>query len=129
MLELPPLVQVIESTPVTKAIDAMVESRSSCAVVVDAAGKLKGIFTDRDCLLKMVKLGKPFDSVRIGEVMTADPVRETLECQVAYALNLMSVGGFRHLPLVDAQDTPVAVLAVKDVLDAIVKRFLNDMSL
>jgi CBS domain-containing protein len=42
---------------------------------------------------------------------------------LAYALNKMVIGGFRHVPIVDGERRPVAVISVKDVVEFIVDRF------
>ena len=46
---------------------------------------------------------------------------------IVYALNKMSVGGFRHVPLVDEERRPVGIISVKDIVDYIVDFFPNDV--
>lgn len=97
-----------------------------CVLVVDGNGKLQGIFTERDYVLKVYgeagAAGTP-----IGEYMTREPVVEHLEIPIAYALNLMSQGGFRHLPLVDDEGVPVGIISVKDVMDYIVSSYVDEL--
>ncbi|MCX7700262.1 MAG: CBS domain-containing protein, partial [Gemmataceae bacterium] len=45
----------------------------------------------------------------------------------AYALNMMSVGGYRHLPVVDRDGRPVAVLSVRDIVDYLVQLYPEDV--
>jgi CBS domain-containing protein len=85
------------------------------------------VFTERDVLSKVVPAKADIDKTRVADVMTADPECLTLEDGVAYALNKMSVGGFRHVPLVDAAGHPVGVVSVKDVVDYIVDFFPNEV--
>jgi len=40
---------------------------------------------------------------------------------VAYALNKMSVGRFRHVPVVDDRGAPVGMLTTRDLIDFIVE--------
>ena len=40
---------------------------------------------------------------------------------MAYALNKMSVGRFRHVPLVDADGAPVGMISIRDIVDFIVE--------
>ena len=42
---------------------------------------------------------------------------------IAYALNMMSIGGYRHVPLVDNARVPVGVISVKDLVGYIVRFF------
>jgi CBS domain-containing protein len=40
---------------------------------------------------------------------------------VAYAVNKMSVGGFRHVPIVDDAGRPQGVVSARNVLDFVVE--------
>ena len=59
--------------------------------------------------------------------MTPDPEVLTPDAPIVYALNKMSVGGFRHVPLVDELQRPVGIVSVKDIIDYIVDFFPNDV--
>jgi len=116
-LALPP------TATVSDAVRMMREHRVGCVLVV-AVGRLVGILTERDLLLKLEQadLGRP-----LAELMTADPEVLSPDDPIVYALNKMSVGGFRHVPLVDAEGRPVGVISVKDIVDYIVDFFPNDV--
>ena len=101
----------------------MREHRVGCVLVVDA-GALVGILTERDLLMR-VDGHRSWRSIR--EVMTPDPETLSPDDPIVYALNKMSMGGFRHVPLVDADGHPVGVVSVKDVVDYIVDFFPNDV--
>jgi CBS domain-containing protein len=57
--------------------------------------------------------------------MTAKPVTERPDVSLAFALNLMSNGGFRHVPIVDQDNMPIGILSVKDVIDHIVQKMVQ----
>jgi CBS domain-containing protein len=57
--------------------------------------------------------------------MTKDPVREHPDASLAFALSVMSHGGFRHVPIVDQDDMPIGIVSVKDVVDYFVQRMLD----
>ncbi len=110
-----------------KTVEIMRTKRVGCLVVTDQAGKLLGIFSERDLIMK-VELDKPSRlNAPISEFMTPEPVSGTFDMTMAYALNLMSGGGFRHLPLVDNENLAVGIISVKDVVDYIVKTLVNDL--
>jgi CBS domain-containing protein len=70
-----------------------------------------------------------FDQMRsepISSVMTRDPVTQSVDCTIGFALTLMSEGGFRHIPVVDEAGYPISLLSVKEVMDFIVGRFIDD---
>ena len=126
---LPTLKQPVRVTPTTsirQAVEVMNERRVGCVLVVDA-GRLVGIFTERDVLRKVVTGGRDIDATPVGEVMTRDPECLTLDDGISYALNLMSDGGFRHIPLVDANGYPTGIVAMRNVVDYIVDMFPGEV--
>ena len=108
---------------VRDAIGIMREHRIGCVLVVENE-RLVGILTERDLLLK---LDATTLTARVHTMMTPDPETLAMEDPIAYALNKMSVGGFRHVPLVDRAGRPVGVLSVKDIVDYLVGFFPNDV--
>jgi CBS domain-containing protein len=116
-LALPP------TAPVRDAIRLMREHRIGCILVVEH-DRLAGIITERDLLLKLehADVAQP-----VRELMTPDPEVLHPDDPIVYALNKMSVGGFRHVPLVDADHRPVGIVSVKDIVDYIVAFFPNDV--
>ena len=92
-------------TSVLEAVTLMQEHRVGCVLVVRTA-KLKGIFTERDVLTSVV--GKAIDPAKtpVRKLMTPNPEYLRLTDSIAYALNKMSLGGYRHVPIVDADVEP-----------------------
>ncbi len=122
-------------TPITVSpettLDKVIEKLQSCKIggvlVVDQSKKLIGVFTERDCVQKVLGRGIDMSVTPVSAYMTKDPVAQTPDTTTAYALNLMSHGGFRHLPIVDQDNVPIGIISVKDVLDHIVESFFNDL--
>ena len=109
-------------TKVGDVVRRMQEHRIGCVLVV-AQGKIAGIFTERDLLLKVI--GAPYDleQTPVEEFMTNAPEAMRLIDTIAYALNKMSLGGFRHIPIVDDNGRPVGIVSVKDIVDYIAEFF------
>ncbi len=101
---------------VHEAVERMLAERQAGVLVVDAAGRLAGIFTERDVLTRVV--GKDRDSrrTRLADVMTASPEALTSRDRVAYAIHCMSVAGYRTVPLVDDERRPVGIVTATDVI-------------
>jgi CBS domain-containing protein len=59
--------------------------------------------------------------------MTPDPETLSVRSSVASALNMMSVGGFRHIPVVDDEHRPVFMIRVRDVVEFIVESFPREI--
>jgi len=107
----PPPLTVDPETPVSVAIARMQDAESDC-VLVTVDGRLVGIFTDRDAVVKAA--GRRLDSFDVRDFMTPDPVVLRADETLAVAINKMAVGGFRHIPIVEG-DRPVGLVAARDV--------------
>ena len=114
-------VQVSGELSVREAISLMNEHHTGCVLVVED-GKLAGIFTERD-LLRIVQEEIDTSAMSVSEVMTPNPDSLRPEHRLALALNEMSEGGFRHIPLVDGQHRPVGIVAMRDIVQFIVSMF------
>jgi signal-transduction protein with cAMP-binding, CBS, and nucleotidyltransferase domain len=93
------------------AVQVMHQNGSDCVLIVDG-GRLVGIFTDRDAVLKVA--GQPVGPRPIAELMTHDPVVLRHDDTIAVAINKMAVGGFRHIPIVE-NGRPTGVVTARDV--------------
>ena len=105
-----------ETAKVTEAAQRMVQARQAAVLVVDVAGRLAGIFTERDLLTRVVGRGLDPTGTALSAVMTPNPEVLSLSDRVAYALHCMSVAGYRTVPLVDANRKPVGIVTVSDVI-------------
>ena len=117
-----PAICVPPTTSVRDAIQRMQDQGVGC-VLVEAAGALVGIFTERDVLTKVVGATLDLDTAPVGSLMTPDPEALRPDDRVQYALNKMTVGGFRHIPLVDDDNRPVGVVSMRNVVDHMVEVF------
>lgn len=109
-----------------QAIDAMAENRIGCLLVTDDSALL-GIITERDVLNKAA--GDPGNLQRpVSEFMTTSP--ETIHGQdsIAYALHAMDLGGYRHLPILDAAGRPTGIISIRDILRFLCIRFADARS-
>ena len=121
-----PAVTVNPHTSVEDAIALMKQHRFGC-LLVEADRQLIGIFTERDVLTKVIGSGREPGALAVEEVMTPNPESLTLDDEIAWVLNLMAVGGFRHVPIVDGTGRPVAVFSVKDIVERLVELFPHDV--
>src|ERR1700682_2055742 len=115
--ELTVLVQL--ETPAIDVVRKMRESRAGCALVLDGA-QLAGIFTEHDVLNKLTGNDARSVNVPVRELMSAQP--ETLRDtdSVAEALNKMSMGRYRHIPIT-RDDGSYSVTSIKTVLQYIAR--------
>ena len=115
-----------EQTPLDDALRQMREHRQGC-ILATRDGKLTGIFTERDVLMKVVGTTIDLERTPIRPYMTRDPETLPADAIVAYALNKMCVEGFRHVPLTDEQGRPVGVVSMRDIIEYLSGFFPKDV--
>ena len=103
--------------PVAQVLQQMSEENVGC-VVVAVDGAVAGIFTERDALVRLNVEAADLGRLPVKQFLTPSP--ETIEgdAEIAFALQKMDVGGYRHLPVVD-QGRVVAVISIRDILQYI----------
>lgn len=111
------------STPMIEVLARLKGKNVGCVQVVDEQGKLVGIFTERDVLYKVAGLIKDLDRIFVESLMTADPTALQPDTAIQHALHLMSVHGFRHIPLIDENYHPVGIVSFRDVVGFIERHF------
>ncbi|NNL65852.1 MAG: CBS domain-containing protein [Myxococcales bacterium] len=115
---------------VSEAMHAMQKEHRGCVLVTDDGSResaLAGIFTERDVLYRIIDRGRNPATLPLAEVMTRNPDVLLSTASVAFVLNRMAVGGFRHVPVVDEQDRPVAIVSVRDVVEFLVEHFPREV--
>jgi len=101
---------------VDEAVTKMVDNRRAAVVIVDGAGRLIGIFTERDVLTRVVRRQLDPERTRLADVMTPDPEVLAPGDRICYAINRMHSAGYRSVPLVDADRRPMGIVTVNDVV-------------
>jgi CBS domain-containing protein len=121
----PPLM-VSLSTTLADAIHLMQRERRAVVLVMDG-DRLAGIFTERDVLMKVA--GQPLDIIHtpVSASMTPDPLTLPSDAHVAFALNKMVLEGFRHIPLVDDDGRPTAVVSMRNLIEHLGEIYSREM--
>jgi CBS domain-containing protein len=120
-LQLPPPPIVETGTSLRDAL-ALMKSHKSGTVLVCTDGRLTGIFTERDVLMKL--LGSDIDDREpVERYMTSDPhVLASNDC-LKDAILLMTDGDYRHVPIVDPDRRPTGLLGARDIVDYIAEHY------
>ena len=77
-------------------------------------GRLVGIITDRDIVVKVIAKGDDPSSRTVGDIASLDLVTITPDSDVSEALDLMAENQVRRLPVVDG-DRLVGIVAQADI--------------
>jgi CBS domain-containing protein len=103
----------------------MREDRAACALVCRGR-TLIGIFTERDVLRKVI--GETVDlSQPVERLMTPKPRALSLDDTLLAAIDLMTRGGYRHVPLTDAAGLLVGLISSHDIVDHIAEHFPTEV--
>jgi CBS domain-containing protein len=105
---------------VQTAAEEMAEHRCGSILVCDG-GKLRGIFTERDLLVRVVAAGRDAARTKLAEVMTREP--DTIEGSqpVVEAVRRMDEGCYHHLPVLEGNRL-LGMITLRDVpLDVMVR--------
>jgi CBS domain-containing protein len=112
-----PLTTVAIDATVQKAMELMCERDVGAVMVVDG-NKLKGIFTERDCLHKVSSIGLNARETMVRNVMTTKVRYATLDMEVSQGLALMTERFLRHLPILDDQQNILGIVSIGDLVKA-----------
>ena len=85
------------------------------AVVVLEDEKLKGIFTERDLLNRVVSVGRDPKTVKVSEVMTTNVCACNAEDSYEKCLAQMRQVGCRHMPVVE-ENKLLGIISMRDLL-------------
>jgi CBS domain-containing protein len=110
-----PAATVSPETTVLEAVRVMSDQQVG-AVAVTREGKLTGIFTERDLMIRVVLEGRDPAATRIGEVMTGNCISAKKDMSMGEALQIMTESHFRHLPVVDENDRVLGLLSIRNLL-------------
>ena len=90
-------------------------SRGRGAFLVTKNSELVGIITERDLIRRIVSPQKDINKMILSQVMTNQPETLTKEDPIVFALNLMHLGRYRHVPLVNDENVPVGIITSKNI--------------
>lgn len=126
-ISMPKVICVDESSSIKNVINIMQTKRIG-SIVVTHEGQLSGIVTERDILMKVIRLIDDLENTPVTKVMTSDPQSLRKEDEIAYILNNMHVGGYRHIPIVNEVGEPVSMISIKDVVSWILDHFPREIT-
>ncbi len=106
---------------VLEAARAM-ETQETSYVFVQSEGKIAGIVTETDIARRVVAKGTPPTQTKIGSVMTTQMIVISPEAKIEEAPNVMIKNRVRRLPVVDAREGLVGIIAVADIARALAEK-------
>ena len=108
---------VSENESFQSVIKTISEYKLGMAMILDSSKQLIGVLTDGDIRRTVIKYSDT-SSLSVKDVMTINPKRITDDAYAASALNLMEKYSITALAVVDANNSPIGVIHVHDLLRA-----------
>ena len=102
-------------TPVGEVLKLLVDRQIGCVFVVDG-DLMVGVFSERDALMRLNVDAAQFAHEPISRFMTPNPQALTGTAKLAFAVQRMDLGGYRHVPIVDGDGRVLGVISVRDIL-------------
>ena len=115
------VVTIDAKATVAEAIARLVQNNIGSLPVVDEAGALIGVLSERDVLRLMHNRGDGFARDRMADVMTKNPVTCTPDCDVDEVMGQMSERRIAKIPVVEG-DKLVGIVSVGDVIKVMYER-------
>jgi CBS domain-containing protein len=100
---------------VNRAAQLMWDNDCGCVPVVDEAGKIAGMITDRDVCMAAYTQGRPLVEIPVSRAMSSDPITVRESDDVDLADELMRKHRVRRLPVVDVERRLVGVISLSDL--------------
>lgn len=105
-------------TPLAEARARMLALPAYSLAVTDAAGRLVGVLSQSDLL----RAGPPAPGATVAGAMTAHPVSLPATAPLRKALSILAEGGWRAIPLTDAEGRFTAMLSRTDLIEVLAHR-------
>ena len=103
------------STSVYAAVRAL-ESNHIGAIVVQDAGHVVGIVTDRDLALRGIGFDLPAKETSLEEIMTPEPATLSITDSEEHAVSLMRARHVRRVPIVNDGGHAVGIVTLDDLI-------------
>jgi len=91
------------------------------AILLGTPEEMKGIFSERDLLNKVVGPGLNIYTTLVSEVMTRSLLTLSADQDINDALKLMESRNIRHLPIVDQTGRGIGMLGMRDLMKTMVR--------
>ncbi len=106
-------------TTIFQALEAMAEHDIGALPVIDAAGALCGIFSERDYARGVILRGRSSRATPVRDLMVADVTTVVATDTVVHCMQLMTTQRIRHLPVVE-DGALTGIVTIGDIVKQII---------
>ena len=114
IMEVPPTI-LLQTATIDDAANVMWEKNMGSIIAVDDEGRMVGILTERDILFAVSKslIGR---GVPLSSIMSKTSLKASPNEGIVTAVDRMTKGRVRHLPVVDKDGKPVGMISMRDAM-------------
>jgi CBS domain-containing protein len=110
------VISLLPGATVHEAACVMTRANVGSVLIIDGAGTLQGILTERDLMTRVLAKALDPSATAVSAVMTPHPQCVRPDLKVSDAVVIMIERGFRHLPVVADNGKILGVFSVRDAL-------------
>jgi CBS domain-containing protein len=108
---------VAPTATIAEVVQELARLRIGAMLVMDAARQLLGIVSERDIVASLATHGAATMKMTAAQLMTREVKTATPRTTVAEAMEIMTTGRFRHLPVVEGGEL-LGIISIGDVVKA-----------
>ncbi|MEA3178142.1 MAG: hypothetical protein QOI59_1665 [Gammaproteobacteria bacterium] len=124
---------VVTVDPAADLVEAahLMRQRHVGSLVVVSAGetspdlKIMGMLTDRDIVTAVLAKDADIHQLRVGDVMTRNPLKVSEFSALEATLKHMREVGVRRVPVIGTRDQLVGILSLDDVLECLADQLMD----
>lgn len=120
------VLSVSREITVADAVQQMI-TRNVGSVLITDGRRLRGIFSERDVVTRIAAKGLDPAKETVGQHMTTDPECLRPGDPIVYALNIMKVGEYRYVPLIDASGDVEGIVGMRDIVRYFIDFFREEV--
>lgn len=113
----PKIISISHDNSIRIAISRLTEHRIGAIIVLDDAGNLCGILSERD-IVRWAAQNEDVFAQPVSRVMTGDVVVGLPQDDIMSVAHVMTERRFRHLPIVDDDGKVIGMISIGDVMKA-----------
>jgi len=114
-----PAINVIEAERTVREACIMMDRLGVGSLLVEREGKLVGIVTERDFVVRVLATGLDHTKTKVGDVMSYPVIAVSPDSPIEEAVALMLSHGFRRLPVVDLEGKLLGMVTLSEATKAL----------
>ncbi len=114
------IISIGPDEPVLEAVRVMADRHVGAVMVLDGAGRVAGIISERDYARKVVLQGRSSADTPVRAIMTSSVISITADASVHDAMRIMTERRIRHLPIMTGEKLE-GIVSIGDLVKAVIE--------